>query len=115
MTDELRALMNEICAELQSAGFTKIPPADRRDHLTFIDTEKYDSATVHKEGRTIDVDVCGTHNEKIEPVSVYVRSLAWSHNSTIYEQCLDVKISWKFSEKKRKRLLDEVIKHYIKS
>lgn len=107
--------MNEICVELQNAGFAKISSADRRDHLTFIDAGKYDSATVRKEGRTIDVDVCGTHNEKIEPVSVYARSLAWKHNSTVYGQCFDVKISWKFSEKKRKRLLSEVIEHYKKS
>ena len=115
MTNELSALMNEMYVELQNAGFTKISAADRRDHLTFIDAEKYDSATVHREGRTIDVDVCGTHNEKIEPVSVYVRSLAWSHNSTVYRQCMGVKISWKFSEKKRKNLLRAVIEHYRKS
>lgn len=115
MTDELRSLMNEISAELQMVGFTKISAIDRRDQLTFADVGKYDPATVHKSGKTIDVEVCGTHNEKIEPVSVYVRSLTWDHNSTVSKRCKDVKISWKFSEKKKKRLLNEIIEHYRES
>lgn len=115
MTAELRALIDYIGARLEGEGLTRISAIDRKDRLTFADASKYDPATVHKAGKTIDVEVCGTHNERIEPVSVYVRSLVWDHNSTVGKRCGVVKISWRFSEKKRERLLNEIIEHYRES
>lgn len=108
MTDELRGLINELSRKLIAEGFEMLPNGYHYQ-ASFVEPG---AELSYKDGKTIQIDVCGTHNEKVEPVSVYVRSLRWKNSSTVGKECLNVRISWKFSAKKRDTLLSEVIAHF---
>lgn len=119
MTEQLKELISLIKARLGDAGFTEINPAsDLSDQAEFVNLgefpmpSKENNYSVFKSGKTIRFQVCRTHNDRIEPTSVYLAALTWAGSSTVCDSCLETKISWKFSDRKKLKLIDEILDFY---
>lgn len=114
MTHQLSLLFEYIDKKLVNAGFTRI--SSRYDcQWNYTDgkfMENHLEKSVYKNGMSVSLEICPTHNSKIEPVSIYLRALKWKDNSTCGKDCSVVRISWKDSRKKRDQLIDQIISHY---
>lgn len=119
MTEQLKELIGLIRARLTAAGFMEIGSASNlSDQAEFVNPgefpmpSKENGYSVFKSGKTIRIQVCGTHNSKIEPVSVYLAALTWDGSSTVSSKCFETKISWKLSDKRKLKLINEVLDFY---
>lgn len=119
MTEQLKELIGSIKARLNAAGFTEIDSASNSsEQAEFVNLgefpapSKENGYSVFKRGKTIRLQVCGTHNDRLEPTSVYLAALTWDNSSTVRDRCFETKISWKFSAKKRSKLISDVLDFY---
>lgn len=114
MTSQLGLLFEYVNKKLIGAGFVRIS-SHYDGQWNYTDgkfMENHFEKSVYKKGTSISLEICSTHNSKIEPTSVYLRALKWKDNSTCGKECLTVKISWKDSHKKRDALIEQIISHY---